>query len=199
MTTDFNRILSPDVPNTMLGPTRIVKRLAWPAALALCSVFMFGASEQTGNPPQRKAATPVGSRAAVPQKNPQQTSFDRIMYYVPSRVADFIDMWRLDVGFGLGLGINLRPTKGLQVGLAAYDSTRIGLRGRRTPVWHEWSLEGGFDGMYQELGETERGFHEFGGTIHVVLVGLEAALDIEEAIDFVLGLFGGDPADDDFR
>lgn len=125
--------------------------------------------------------------------------FQRVILYLPNRVVDFVDIWRFNVGVGLGLGINLRPTKGLQAGLAAYDSVRIGVRGRRFPLWHEWSLEGGFDGMYEELGETERGFYEFGGTIHLGLIGLDAAIDIEEILDFGYGVFLSDPAADDFR
>jgi hypothetical protein len=125
--------------------------------------------------------------------------FRRILFYVPNRIIDFADVWKLNVGVGLGLGANIRPTKGLQFGIAAYDSVRAGLRGRRLPVWHEWSLEGGFDGMYHEFGETERGFYEFGGTIHLAIIGFEAAVDIEEVLDFGYGLFILDPADDDLR
>lgn len=108
-------------------------------------------------------------------------------------------MWRLNVGVGLGIAANLRPTKAMQIGLGAYDSTRFGLRGRRFPFWHEWSLEGGVDGMYEEMGDTERGFYEFGFTAHFILVGLELSFDIEEALDFLCGLAMQDPADDDFR
>jgi len=130
---------------------------------------------------------------------PPASLFRRVLLYVPNRVGDFLDVWRCNVGFGLGLGANIRPTKGLQFGLAAYDSVRVGLRGRRWPFWHEWSLEGGFDGLYVEGGETERGFHEFGGTVHLGVIGLDAAIDIEEALDFGFGFFLSDPACDDFQ
>jgi S-adenosylmethionine synthetase len=45
---------------------------------------------------------------------------------------------------------------------------------------------------------------DFGGgeiltPIHFIMVGLDMAFDIEEAIDFAFGIFGSDPADDDFR
>jgi len=170
-------------------------------SLVLAIFLVFGQMLALGAGENRSTRPAQGQPIEKPPDQNQQTEtgFNRVAYYVPSRIADFLDIWRFNVGFGLGLGINIRPTKGLQVGLAAYDSTRIGLRGRRTPFWHEWSLEGGFDGMYYELGETERGFHELGGTIHLILVGFDAAFDIEEALDFAYGLFLSDPADDDFR
>jgi len=126
------------------------------------------------------------------------SGFRKVAFYLPNRVFDFLDIWRFNAGIGLGAGINIRPTKSLQFGLAVYDSVRFGLRGRRAPFWHEQSWEGGIDGMYYEGGETERGFYEFGGTIHFFLVGLDAAFDIEEILDFGCGIFLSDPADDDF-
>jgi hypothetical protein len=166
----------------------------------LCSTVAYPAAQQ-GAPNTAKVnpRDAAGETARPPEKKPSASdTVPRVVSYVPSRIADFLDIWRFNVGFGLGIGANFRPTKGLQFGVAAYDSTRIGLRGRKVPFWHEWSLEGGLDGMYYELGETERGFYEFGGTIHFILVGFEAAFDIEEALDFAYGLFMSDPADDDF-
>ncbi len=153
------------------------------------------------------AAFPAVPAAAVepvspqpePVSYPRRSALHHLFCYFPSRASDLLDIVKCNVGFGLGLCVNVRPTKSLQAGFGAYDSVRIGLRGRRFPFWHEWSSEGGFDGLYWEGGETERGFYEFGGTVHLLIVGLEAAIDIEETLDFVLGWFGNDPADDDFR
>ena len=144
-------------------------------------------------------AAPAPPARAPKVKEAEPSTMKRVVYYLPSRVADFLDIWRFNIGIGPGVGINLRPTKSLQVGIGAYASTRFGLRGRRTPFWEEDSFEYGFDGMYHEEGDTERGFYEFGGTIHFIMVGLDMAFDIEEAIDFAFGIFGSDPADDDFR
>ena len=167
-----------------------VQGLCLALLLVLCPMVSIGADKSRDKDTTEKQAN---------KKEESRTVWSRVAYYVPSRVADFLDMFRLNVGFGLGLGVNVRPTKGLQAGLGAYDSVRIGLRGRRTPFWHEWSLEGGFDGMYYELGDTERGFFEVGGTVHLLLIGLDVGFDIEEALDFAYGLFLGDPADDDLR
>lgn len=127
--------------------------------------------------------------------------FKQIVLYLPNRVIDFVDIWRLNAGVGLGFGLNIRPTKGLQAGVCVYDSVRVGLRGRRFPIWHEWACEWGFSAMYYEhpQSEVERGFYEFGGTIHLGLIGLDAAFDIEEVLDFGSGFILYDPADDDLR
>jgi len=157
-------------------------------------------TDPADKPINRSEGGSPNAPAKAQTKKPAEASLlRRVIFYVPSRLADFLDIWRFNAGIGLGLGANIRPTKTLQFGFAAYDSTRFGIRGRRWPFWHEWSLEGGFDGAYQELGDTERGFYEFGGTIHFILVGLDAALNVEEAIDFVFGVFLKDPLDDDFR
>ncbi|MCX8035502.1 MAG: hypothetical protein N3D11_00330 [Candidatus Sumerlaeia bacterium] len=148
---------------------------------------------------QSAAATEPASPQPSPVSYPHRGPLYHLLRYFPSRVADLLDIVKCNVGLGLGLCVNVRPTKSLQAGFGAYDSVRIGLRGRRLPFWHEWSSEGGFDGLYWEGGETERGFYEFGGTVHFLIIGLEAALDIEETLDFGLGWFGNDPADDDFR
>lgn len=185
---DFNQILARERGDP-LARSRISRHrtrlLGFALLLALCPSFVQGAAGRDNVRWSEKESTKAG--------------FRRLVYYLPNRLTDFLDILRINVAFGLGAGINIRPTKGLQLGVAAYDSVRVGLRGRRYPFWHEWSLEGGFDGMYYEGGETERGFYEFGGTIHVLLVGFEAAFDIEEALDFGYGIFLSDPADDDFR
>jgi hypothetical protein len=178
--------------------------LALILAVALfCPNVTFGAAPKPDSVlAQAPPASPPSARTLPVQSNssPEAASaFDRVVYYFPSRFADFLDIWKLNGAVGPGIAINLRPTKGLQAGLGAYYATRFGLRGRRTPIWYEESSEGGFDGMYYEGGNTERGFFEFGGTIHFILIGFEMAFDIEEALDFGYGLFLSDPADDDFR
>jgi hypothetical protein len=179
--------------------------LGFAALLVLCSLVALGAGENRNNPRVRaqsaqKPAVQKSPAQKPPDKNQQgPNTFDRIAYYVPSRIADFLDLWKFNGAIGPGIAINLRPTKSLQAGLGAYYATRFGLRGRRYPVWYEESSEGGFDGMYYEGGTTERGFYEFGGTIHFILIGFEMAFDIEEALDFGYGLFMSDPMDDDFR
>ena len=171
---------------------RSARALAWIALLAVCAATVTASA---GEPP---ANEPV----AVETSESRQGGYAWLKtaaLYLPNRVVDFIDVWRLNVGAGLGACVNLRPTKSLQIGFGSYDSVRIGLRGRRFPLWHEWSLEGGFDGMYYELGEAERGFYEFGGTVHLLFIGLDAAVNIEEALDFGYGIFLADPANDDYR
>jgi len=193
---DFNQILKTALPGDIPGAGR---RRKGPAARGRAqaqspAVVLFALALSA-----LIVSHPTGAAGRDATEERSGTTWRRIAYYVPNRVVDFLDIWRFNAGVGLGLCINIRPTKGLQAGFGAYDSVRFGLRGRRRPFWHEWSLEGGFDGMYYELGQTERGFYEFGGTIHVLVVGLDAAFDIEEAIDFVYGVFLSDPEDDDFR
>jgi hypothetical protein len=195
---DFNQILNRRYRNkkdfpwavhvAMFGVTSAILSLLCPAS-ALCA-DKNAAGPRAQQPPVQKPSEPGPS---------SPNAVDRVVYYFPSRAADLLDIWKINVAVGPGVAINFRPTKSLQIGLGAYYATRVGLHGRRSPIWYEESSEGGFDGMYYEGGNTERGFHEFGGTIHFLLIGFEMAFDIEEALDFGYGLFMSDPLDDDFR
>lgn len=180
-------------PAEQTGWTRKTGRRSAVQSAVLLLCFASSAMAATDAPPAVPEAQP-----AVESGGLKEVVWKAFLY-LPNRAADLVDTVRFNVGVGLGLGANIRPTKGLQFGAACYDTVRFGLRGRRSPFWHEWSLEGGIDGMYEELGDTERGFHEVGGTIHVLLVGLDAAVDVEELLDFGFGLFMADPADDDYR
>jgi len=51
----------------------------------------------------------------------------KALLYLPNRILDFLDIFRLNVAIGPGLGLNVRATKFAQIGAETYISARVGL------------------------------------------------------------------------
>lgn len=116
-----------------------------------------------------------------------------VLLYPVNRVLDLLDIFRLNVGAGPGFGLNLRATKFVQVGLENYFSVRAGLGKRggllvpRYGLFYTESelLTMGVGPLY--TGGWQRGMTEVGGTIHLGIVGADAAIDLSEILDFLGG------------
>ena len=116
-----------------------------------------------------------------------------ILLYPVNRVLDVLDIFRLNVGAGPGFGLNLRATKFVQVGMENYFSVRAGLGKRggllvpRYGLFYTESelLTMGIGPLY--TGGWQRGMTEVGGTIHLGIVGIDAAIDLSEILDFLGG------------
>jgi len=127
----------------------------------------------------------------------------KALLYLPNRILDFLDIFRLNVAIGPGLGLNVRATKFAQIGAETYISARVGL-GKNSGLfikrygllYTETELfTGGVSILY--TGGSQRGLTEVGATVHLGLVGAEAAIDLSEIADFFLGIFTIDYKNDD--
>lgn len=118
--------------------------------------------------------------------------------YPFNRVLDLMDCFRLNVGVGPGIGVNVRCTPALRLGVAIYDSLRFGIHKRNFPVYRESSLEAGICMAYIQLGDADRDRMEVGASLHLILIGADIAIDFEEVGDFFAGIFTIDHKNDDF-
>lgn len=129
-----------------------------------------------------------------------------ILMYLPNRIMDVLDIVRLNARVGPGFGVGARATTVLDVFLGSYLGIYVGLPGpRQKPVppmpvgfvshsgveisTGEAKIEGGEGPDYSPT--------EFGADVHLLLVGLDVAVDPVEVIDFVTGLFALEVRKDD--
>lgn len=138
------------------------------------------------------------------EKEEEESLTISIIKYPVNRVLDFIDIFRLNIGVGPGIGLNIRPTKFAQVGIENYVSARAGLGKNGSLIFKRYGLAYleseaftmGVGPLY--TGGKQRGYTEVGATAHLAIIGAEAALDLSEIADFFLGFATVDLKDDDW-
>ena len=165
--------------------------LAAAAALVLSPAASNAGREMTGPIMQPQMVGQVAPCA------PAYNAFDVVLYYIPNRVLDFIDIGRLNVGVGCGCGFNLRATELAEIGFGQYETTRFGMKGRVLPVYTENIDEAGVGFLGYVNGVLQRDPSEIGADLHVGVIGVQAAVSLVEAADFLTGFFLIDLQKDD--
>ena len=136
------------------------------------------------------APPPIAAPAPCPPYAGQSTGsglVDIILYYVPNRVLDLVDIGRVSIGIGCGWGFNVRATELLELGYGQYSTTRFGMKGRVMPVYDEKIDEGGIGFLGYVNGCLQRDPSEIGADLHLGVIGAQAAVSLMEAVDFVTG------------
>jgi hypothetical protein len=146
--------------------------------------------------------------------------------YARDRLKDASEIVEFGVGISRGLCVNARATKVLQAGAGGYSGMWGGLREGVFCSWIEERAEFGVSPLYLHevfrksdtlvdirhplllspgYGEflndfrliTDRGFFEIGLTVNAIFIGIDAAVEPAEAVDFLVGIFGWDLLGDD--
>ena len=122
------------------------------------------------------------------------------LLYLPNRILDLLDVVRFDIGVGPASGAVLRLTRWGQFGMRSFSpgSLRIGLRGRKLPFFLERTSEFGAGPGFLNSKERSVTPVEVGGSVDIFLLGISAGLSVDEAVDFLFGIFGLDIYEDDF-
>lgn len=160
------------------------------AAVAASAVPAIAGGELAGPPafpgPVQYAPAPV---AAAPYNGQSvgNSLLDIVLYYVPNRVLDAIDIGRASVGIGSGFGFNVRATELAEIGYGQYSTTRFGMKGRVMPVYDEKIDEAGIGFLGWVNGCLQRDPSEVGADLHLGVIGVQAAVSLVEAVDFVAG------------
>lgn len=130
----------------------------------------------------------------------EPSTLSKVLLWVPNRVVDFIEVFRVDVGVGPALGAVVRVTDYGKVGARVVTpiSLRVGLFGRNWPFLIEHSNELGVGPLYLESGEREVTPLEVGAGFDFFLFGAYAGVSFDEAADFFSGIVGEDISDDDW-
>ncbi len=121
------------------------------------------------------------------------------LLYIPNRVLDFIDIFRFDVGVGPAIGAVVRFTPNGQAGLRFLMpvSARVGLRGRKSPVFIEHSNEMGIGPFFLGSDDRKPTPVEVGLGADLFLAGAYVGVSIDSIFDFIGGFVGFDISEDD--
>lgn len=169
---------------------KVFASLAAVATFALSPVPSMAGGELPSRPigPPPAYAPPPPPQQVCPAPCPQPCSlFDVVLYYVPNRVLDFVDIFRVNVGIGCGFGVNVRATELAEIGFGQYETTRFGMKGRVMPVYEENINEAGVAILGYVNGCLQRDPTEVGADLHLGIIGAQAAVSLAEAADFITG------------
>lgn len=125
----------------------------------------------------------------------------QVLLWIPNRIMDAWDIFRVDVGVGPAAGGVLRLSKQGQMGYReiAPFSLRVGAFGRNAPIKVETASEFGIGPGYVSSKDREVCPGELGLGLDVLLVGGYAGVCSDELLDFVAGIFFFDVKDDDIK
>jgi hypothetical protein len=174
-------------------PTLFLLFVLWGALVAMpCH------AADSADPGEQKASQEVST-------SPVGWAWKTLMY-VPNRVFDLVDIVRLRARIGPGLAVGAQATQLARVYLGSYTSVWAGLPGPRLlpvppiPAGVE-TLNGA---QLSFLGVSNDGLlgpsyssTEVGLNLHLLLIGVGVGIDPMEIADFLGGIIGFDPREDD--
>lgn len=125
----------------------------------------------------------------------------QVLLWIPNRIMDLIDIFKVDVGVGPSFGAVVRVTKYGQVGYRSVSplSVRMGLFGRSAPFMLEHSSELGLGPGFIQSHDRTVCKGELGAGADLFVVGAYGGVCIDELIDFVAGIFFLDVSGDDLK
>lgn len=129
----------------------------------------------------------------------------RVLVYIPNRVLDLFDIFRVRVRVGPGTGIGVRATEVLSFNLASYASIYAGLPGpRQEPILRSPLGAEVYSGARASVFGIETENYgprysptEFGLDLHILFIGASVGIDPIELVDFFTGFVGFEIVEDD--
>lgn len=168
--------------------------------LVLTTAFSLAAAE---SPLESKA--PESEQPVPPQAG--HSFGHKLLFYIPNRIFDVLDIVRARVRLGPGLAVGVRATKLTDFYLGSYTTVYVGLPGPRQQPSVPWPVgvesRSGLAASLADATVSGPGMGpnysttEIGGGVQAVLVGAEVGIDPFEVLDLVLGLFFIDLSGDD--
>ena len=143
---------------------------------------------------------PWGEFTVVSDRAPRDPWYIQILLWVPNRVMDFIDIFRLDAGLGPSYGGVVRVSKYAQLGYRHVNpaSVRVGAFGRQIPVLVERSDEKGVGPRWWTPSKDRAVCPgEVGVGADLFIAGVYGGICMEEVVDFIGGIFFIDIMHDD--
>ncbi len=188
--------------NTIRKVTRLLAVLLILPTLLITNTPVARAQAQSYeyNPDSSAPVSPKPGWQQFPPELEEREWWMDVILWVPNRVLDFIDIFRVDAGVGPAYGASLKIT---QHGQAAYRkmepfSLRVGAFGRQAPVMVETTDEIGIGPYMQESLDRQTCPGEVGIGADLLLFGAYGGICVDEFGDFLAGLFFLDLMDDDF-
>jgi hypothetical protein len=136
----------------------------------------------------------------------KSSTLSTILLYVPNRIFDLLDIFRIRVRIGPGIGAGIRITEPLSIFAGSHAAIYAGLPGPRQtpevplPIGAE-AVAGGrlslLDGVYASDTSSRHSQTEIGIETQLLLVGIDIGIDPLEILDFLTGFFLIQIRDDD--
>lgn len=154
-------------------------------------------SEQSEQEAVEKQEAPEKTEAKE-AKEEEHSTLHKIVFYLPNRVFDLLDIFRLRVRVGPGVAAGVRVTEPASIYVGTYGTIYVGLPGPRmrampkSPIGLEThngaslgpaavTFDAGFGPDYSPT--------EIGAGAQLALIGFDAGIDPVELVDFFTGLF----------
>jgi len=132
----------------------------------------------------------------------------RLVYWIPNRIFDLLDIARLRARVGPGLTVGARVTEAVDVMVGAHETIYVGLHGPRSRPQIPWPVGferyAGAEVSVASVGSDEGalapqyGPAEIGLGTQILIVGFDIGIEPLDVLDFALGLLTLDPKGDDF-
>lgn len=186
-----------------------IKKLSKLGLISLLAATIFSVNLIAANLAQAQSyedplySAPVSPKPGWQQFPPELEEREwwmEVIWWLPNRLLDLVDVFKVDVGVGPAYGAGVKVT---EYGQAAYRkmdpfSFRIGAFGRQAPVMVETSDEIGIGPNMQMSLDRQVCPGELGIGADLFLFGGYAGICLDELVDFSAGLFFIDLLDDDF-
>lgn len=177
-------------------------RRTWIAGIAVSC--LIGCATAPSPAPKFSFAAATSSEDSADEK---VSSGHAVLMWLPNRVFDVLDIVRLRLRVGPGLGAGVRVTELADVTLGGWSSVFVGIPGPRGRPVINWpfGLETYAGAEVSVLdASTEDDEHapnygpaEVGLGLHLLILGLDIGVEPWEAVDFIVGLAFFDPVGDD--
>ena len=128
----------------------------------------------------------------------------QVVMWIPNRILDALDIVRFGVGAGPGMGVDVRATRLAQVSAMSGMAIGLGWQGHwNSPVMTDTRMFLAAGPV--TLGSTslnpvfgwQRTDWEIRAEVHAAIVLAEAAVDLYQVFDFMVGILFFDPGEDD--
>lgn len=140
------------------------------------------------------------------EPEPDYSFGHKLLWYIPNRISDVLDIVRARIRVGPGLEVGARATELVDFDLGGYATIFVGIPGPRRERVFNWPF--GFDNMAgAEISVIDATTHygdaphygvaEVGLGAQLAIIGFDLGVDVWEAVDFVTGLVTIDLEEDD--
>lgn len=165
-------------------------------------------SEDVQTSKDNEKVTGFKKESSAIEQGKESNSFIAVLLYLPNRILDITDIFRVRVRVGPGIAAGVRITDAADLYMGSYVSMYAGLpgpRGRklpRSPIGAE-----SYNGAEISFAEATTGFgfgpdyafSEVGLDAQIALVGFALSIDPVELVDFIVGIFTIDIMNDDYH
>jgi hypothetical protein len=127
-----------------------------------------------------------------------------IALYIPNRIFDVLDIFRLRLRVGPGLSAGVSATELADVFVGAHTSVYAGLRGSRGKTEIPWpfGIENRAGAEVSVVDATAKNVYNdplgFGAEAQLGIIGINFAIDVYDILDLLTGFVLIDIAKDDF-